>query len=83
MSQWREISTAPMDGTEIILRRGSRVTAGAWTDWSKSEATFNSRGDYLGQEEYDSGAQWCSWDGGFCEDDGPTHWQPLPEPPTE
>ncbi|QZP24167.1 DUF551 domain-containing protein [Pseudomonas mosselii] len=83
MSGWQAIDSAPRDGTEIILRKGDRVTAGAWIEWSKSEASFNSRGDYLGQDEYDSGAHWASWDGGFCEDDEPTHWQPLPSPPTE
>lgn len=83
MSGWQPIDTAPRDETEIILRKGDRVTAGAWIEWSKSEAVFNDRGDYMGQEEYDSGAHWASWDGGFCEDDEPTHWMPLPAPPTE
>lgn len=76
---WQPIETAPKDGTEIILRKGDRVTSGAWTDWSKAEAEFHgSTGAYLGQVEYDSGSLWASWDGGFCDDDHPTHWQPLP-----
>lgn len=84
MSAWQTIDSAPRDGTEIILRKGDRVTAGAWIEWSKSEAEFHgSTGAYLGQVEYDSGASWLSWDGGFRDDDEPTHWQPLPSPPTE
>lgn len=76
---WQPIETAPKDGTEIILRKGDRVTSGAWTEWSKAEAEFHgSTGAYLGQVEYDSGSLWASWDGGFCDDDHPTHWQPLP-----
>ncbi|WP_025859081.1 phage protein [Pseudomonas sp. CHM02] len=75
---WQPIETAPKDGTEIILRKGDRVTSGAWIEWTKSEAEFHSTGAYLGNYEYDSGASWSSWDGGFCEDDEPTHWQPLP-----
>lgn len=75
---WQPIETAPKDGTEIILRKGVRVTAGAWIEWTKSEAEFHSTGAYLGNYEYDSGASWSSWDGGFCDDDHPTHWQPLP-----
>ncbi|MQA53694.1 hypothetical protein [Pseudomonas piscis] len=81
--KWQPIETAPKDETEIILRKGDRVTVGAWIEWSKSEAEFSSRGDYLGQVEYDSGAHWASWDGGFCEDDEPTHWQPLPTTPQQ
>lgn len=83
MSDWKDIASAPRDGTEIILRKGDRVTAGAWIEWTKSEAEFHSNGTYLGNYEYDSGASWSSWDGGFCDDDEPTHWQPLPAPPTE
>ena len=76
---WQPIETAPKDGTEIILRKGDRVTSGAWTEWSKADAEFHgTTGVYLGQVEYDSGSLWASWDGGFCNDDHPTHWQPLP-----
>ncbi|MBB1617145.1 hypothetical protein A9978_32320 [Pseudomonas sp. UMC65] len=82
--QWHPIETAPKDETEIILRKGDRVTAGAWIEWSKHHAEHHSTtGEYLGQVEYDSGANWGSWDGGFCEDDEPTHWQPLPNPPQQ
>lgn len=82
--QWLPIETAPKDETEIILRKGDRVTAGAWIEWSKSHAEHHSTtGEYLGQVEYDSGANWASWDGGFCEDDEPTHWQPMPTPPQQ
>lgn len=82
--QWHPIETAPKDETEIILRKGDRVTAGAWIEWSKHHSEHHSTtGEYLGQVEYDSGASWGSWDGGFCEDDEPTHWQPLPPPPQQ
>ncbi|WP_419792501.1 hypothetical protein [Pseudomonas citronellolis] len=83
MSEWQPIDTAPRDGTEIILRRGARVSSGAWIEWSKSAAEHHSTtGEYLGQVEYDSGTCWSSWDGGFTEDEPPTHWQPLPAPPS-
>lgn len=80
--RWLPIETAPKDGTEIILRRGKRVTAGAWGDeqeelLSEHHATT---GEYLGQ--FPSGnvfpAYWSSWDGGFTEDEPPTQWMPLP-----
>lgn len=84
MSKWQPIETAPRDGTEIILRKGGRVTSGAYIEWTETESHFHgSTGVYLGETECDSGADWQSWDGGFCTDDAPTHWQPLPAPPTE
>lgn len=84
MSGWRTIDSAPLDGTEIILRKGDRVTSGAYIEWTETESHFHgSTGVYLGVTECDSGADWQSWDGGFCKDDAPTHWQPLPAPPTE
>jgi len=82
MSEWRTIHSAPRDGTEIILRKGDRVTAGSWVEWSASAPEHNSMGAYLGDVEYDGGGCWGSWDGGFCEDDEPTHWMPLPPPPS-
>lgn len=82
--QWQPIETAPKDGTEIILRKGDRITAGAWIEWSNSAAEFHATtGVYLGDVEYESGADWSSWDGGFRRDDWPTHWQPLPIPPQQ
>lgn len=67
MSEWRTIDSAPRDGTEIILRKGDRVTSGSWVEWSASAPEHNSMGAYLGDVEYDGGACWGSWDGGFCE----------------
>jgi hypothetical protein len=34
---WQSIENAPMDGTQIILRRGSRVTAGSWVTETEEE----------------------------------------------
>lgn len=34
---WRDIDSAPTDGTEIILRKGDRVTAGSYQHWSETE----------------------------------------------
>lgn len=84
---WRPIETAPKNGMEIILRKGGRVTAGAWAEWSTSDQEFHSTtGAWLGNVERDSGAGWASWDGGFAEGDEPEQWMPLPSaspaPPT-
>ena len=79
---WHPIETAPKDGTQIILRNGNRVTAGAWVEWVKTYCEYHSTtGVYLGPSIGDDGSEWASWDGGFAEDDPPTHWMPLPSAP--
>lgn len=78
---WIPIESAPLDGSEILLMRGERVTSGAWIEWTSTCPEYHSStGAYLGQSEQDSGASWASWDGGFTEEEPPTHWKRLPKP---
>lgn len=74
-SCWKDISTAPKDGTEVIGRIGGKSFAMAWQDKHRD-------GDPAG---------WCyasyTWGGVLYEGnnnllDQPTHWMPLPTPPT-
>lgn len=75
---WMGISTAPKDGTHILLfapvgmfegkPTKERVTAGSWIE-------------HGGDDEFDDYAGWASWDGGFTEENPPTHWRPYPGPP--
>lgn len=87
-SPWRPIAEAPKDGTEIILYSPERpwkdapcvgqnastiperVTSGQWIESLAEEDTE----DYSG---------WGSLDGGFTNEHPPTHWMPLPKPPTK
>ena len=70
MSEWQDISTAPKDGTEILvagpawddLSKGFFQTVAMWID----HAWFQEQTDYPDAAVYD-----------------PTHWQPLPEPPSQ
>ena len=90
---WQPIETAPQDGTEIILGSlpqtymgnpvAARVTVG---HWSTEEECLKRVGDCGGEcrcPEYDyEDPCWLSWDGGFTAGNPPTHWMPLPPPPT-
>ena len=82
---WQPIETAPKDGTTILLTAPGRVTVGEWhpEQWPTASEYHGTTGEYLGQ--YETGeckpASWISWDGGFFDEDPPTHWMPLPEPP--
>lgn len=68
LEQWRDIATAPKDGTEIILRRGKRVGAAQWCKWP-------------GTEDEECGEGWTvGLDGDFwSEEKAPTQWQPMPQ----
>ncbi len=83
---WRDIESAPKDGTLILLYGdtpdGPRVTAGNWL--------APEHGDYLGDcggecrcPEYGDPPEplWWDTDGGFTDEWPPLGWQPLPSPP--
>ena len=66
---WQPIETAPKDGTAILLW---------WPYWSSSRAIVG----WWAPRQPDLG--WSAWESSYqgnCP--GPTHWMPLPEPPTE
>lgn len=67
---WLDIAGVPKDGTEVILRRGSRVGAAIWLKWPGSESECEGEGWSIG---FDGN----SWD----DDQAPTHYMPLPPPP--
>lgn len=70
MTAWLDISSAPKDGTEIILCRGKRVGAAAWISWPGTHDEEAGSGWTIGQDG-------DAWDG----EQAPAHWQPLPAPP--
>ena len=67
MNEWKPIETAPKDGTRILLATNDYVFEGYWHQYSPH----------------------CDgwWKVSDIENLGntiyPTHWMPLPEPPTE
>jgi len=92
MSEWRPIEEAPKDGTDIILGAlpqtyegkmvPARVTIGHWTTQEECQIFVGDCGGVCCCPEYDyADPWWHSWDGGFTEENHPTHWMPLPEPP--
>ena len=73
---WQPIETAPRDGTEFLMTNGVNVSSGQWF------AGDNGTCDYDGAPNCDEKeAGWMDWSGGMQPD--PTHWQPLPPPPTD
>lgn len=82
---WQPISSAPKDGTPVLLGAPGRTTVGQWVaeQWPTAGEYHATTGEYLGQHETGEciEAHWSSWDGGFTEEHPPTHWMPLPAPP--
>jgi hypothetical protein len=69
MSEWQPIETAPKDGTRILGYDGSTVSGTYWHDsFREWRNESEAAGDNHGWYGHD---RWV-----------PTHWQPLPEPPS-
>ena len=89
---WMPIETAPKDGTHILLHAPAcehegapvqaRTTYGHWRAPSDTPCIKYQDGFAPEPEWEDFEPFWASWDGGFTEEHPPTHWMPLPPPPT-
>lgn len=76
MSEWRPIETAPKDGKCVLVSNG-RYVEKAW--WNTDPRIWDSEDDnrpcwtVFEPEDYYYAIH--------LDDDPPTHWMPLPEPP--
>lgn len=79
MSEWKDISTAPRDGTAIIITCAGSLGCNATNTyvaafWDEEESLFT---------DDESGAWVCYMD--MTQEPqapiNPTHWMPLPPPP--
>lgn len=65
---WKLIETAPRDGTDVLITDGKDYAV----------AYFN------GEQWRDVGdIGWAGIDIDYPDEDQPTHWMPLPKPPTK
>lgn len=73
--KWREIETAPKDGTPVLLC-DERTGSMRWAVWAQ-----------LPSHAEGHNSDWLGWRDGTIEAGGqtvgviPTHWRPLPLPP--
>jgi hypothetical protein len=85
--EWEQIGTAPLDGTEVMCwREDSGVFIARYTapcDFMTDRECEHEKLDEESMESYD----WFYADfvcGGRLDgNETPTHWMPLPEPPTK
>lgn len=83
MSDWQPIESAPKDGTWVLMTGGTisyrwdgdtapACVAGQWTH--EINFLYREKGRW----------QFAWYDGGYYgEYENPTHWMPLPAPPTD
>lgn len=69
MNEWQPIETAPRDGSRVLVWSKHYIWNGVYTAYWGRNGELNP----------------FSWIGGHCRVshiDHPTHWMPLPEPPS-
>lgn len=69
MSKWQPIETIPKDGTHILTYMEKTIVE-AWFD--------NGCSEWVTKDLSSTGCGCCG-----SENDEPTHWMPLPEPPED
>ena len=78
---WQPINTAPKDGTRVLLVQGDLIGVGRWhLEESGHWATISEKGGKRTQEWEDTSSGW--WEDVPQDMYEPTHWMPLPAPPT-
>lgn len=81
MDEWQPIETAPRDGTRVLLfQDGKRTEIGAWLDTSTEHEELVRRDGKRAVYEIvvDESGYWDGAEEIFA----PTHWMPIPAPPS-
>lgn len=88
MAEWQPMTTAPKSGTPILIATAEQIVLAAWHPGVGGPGVSSStpqqpdwcvwaNGDTLPDEGWDTGAGWFMGISGL-----PTHWMPLPDPPS-
>lgn len=89
---WQKIETAPKDGTRVLVGSRRVEQAGQPPVWRSTVAWWDDKFRADGWDEENERQIWvpawtdgtvASWGYEECAELSPTHWMPLPEPPTE
>lgn len=79
LNPWRQIETAPKDGTHILVLSAKGAHVSLWEEWLPPDGAGGFWGIQIGD-----GDNACdpTWDHNVVSLK-PTHWLPLPAPPSE
>lgn len=79
IDSWQPIESAPKDGTRVLFydpHSSVGVHAGCWdASFTSTDDGLSFRGAWTDYSVHSFGSEECN-------EYYPTHWQPLPEPPT-
>lgn len=83
-SPWQPIDTAPKDGTKILIWDGKGQFAAWWDPTFEDDAAKNEACDWEKSHYIGAWTDGCVLSFGYEETYSyePTHWMPLPPPPT-
>jgi len=94
MSEWQDISTAPRDGTPILIFQPSGRYGQTVSHYMPPDALKPGEGSYRTDDPrlklYDDARwaigywrPWGGWGNRNSSDVEPSHWMPLPAPPQQ
>ena len=86
LNKWLPIESAPKDGSDILLYSPEEIwhnapLVGQNISTHPERVTVGSWAIVIGDQNNDPYEGWESWDGGFTEENPPTHWMPMPDRP--
>ena len=86
MSEWQPIETAPRTGEKLIVfyRNGNNKARTVMARWLTEEQAVELDADDVGLEcgWYECIDNWDDYTDVAIHEGEPTHWMPLPKPPT-
>lgn len=90
MSEWRDIESAPRDGTYVLVYANIATVPVVHIAWYRNAEEWEEQGQYCG--DWESLKEWEGW-WSYTENSVsqskledykfPTHWMPLPSSPTK
>lgn len=81
MDKWRDIETAPRDGTRVLLAMGDGDVRDGWWDGEVELVAHPTIDQMIWRGAWVDGEVHGSIWGLVKVEYDPTHWQPLPSPP--
>lgn len=84
MTKWKPFETAPKDGSEVLYFDKMDGSIGIAKFWTPEIADDICCGDEDMFDDLVNTWDFYNWHGdseSYGDDDGPTHWMPLPKPP--
>lgn len=81
--QWKPIESAPKDGTWIVAITPESIEDGRPSPFVFTTRWIETKVAYWEQEDADTQKRVIKDESHWADYESPTHWMPLPDPPTD